>query len=145
MLDQRKTNQAIEVARRNWENWKKVYEHNGSKNTNPVLDDQDIFNKFCIEYSVVRTIRSGTRENLRKKLQGLSNLEQILKDDTGKELDALEKSCRKAFSSKGANGKLISFFSKVAAFLRPEKFIAYDQYAKKGLRKIFNKNSGGRQ
>jgi len=138
-LDEKIISKSIEVARRNWKCWSEVYEHNLNKNKNPLLMDKDLFNAFCHEYSVGRTIRKNTREDLRKKLIKLKDLGEVLKDSTGGRLDKLESELRPDFGTREGKSKLISFVSKVAAFLSPENFIAYDQYAKKGVRNLLGR------
>ena len=47
-------------------------------------------------------------------------------------MDKLEKRLRRRFGAKGGN-RIVSAVSKVAAFVRPTRFVACDSYAKKGL------------
>jgi hypothetical protein len=122
--------QSVNTARKNWSEWGDVFEHSGSVADNPLLADQKRFAHFLREYSVGRTIRAGTHEELRLKL---SKSENAFRDDTGDAIDKLERSLRDHFGTHQGRNRLISALSKVAAFMRPERFVACDSYAKKGL------------
>ncbi len=68
--DSESVQEAIENARRNWNEWRSVFEHAGSVDNNPLLTNPELFNKFVQEYSVGRTIRTGQRELFHFKLRG---------------------------------------------------------------------------
>jgi len=121
---------AIQIARKNWNDWQDVFEHGFPIHTSPLLVDQKRFASFCKGYSVSRTIRRGTQNELRLALGGRDFLE-ALRDDTGREFDKLEKDLRVRFGT-GNSRRIISVLSKVAAFVRPERFVAWDRYAKRG-------------
>ena len=124
--------ESILVARRNWNNWRDVFEHGIPIDTNPLLADQTRFAFFCTEYSVGRTIRAGTQNKFRIELQ--RHLSTHIDDDTGRALDCFEHSLRSVFGTGKEERKrrIVSALSKVAAFVRPERFVAWDSYAKIG-------------
>ena len=122
--------QSINIARNNWSDWRDVFEHRGSVADNPLLANQKRFVHFLREYSVGRTIRAGTHEELRIKLAASEN---VFLDDTGDAIDELERNLRDHFGTHDGRNRLISALSKVAAFIRPERFVACDSFAKKGL------------
>jgi hypothetical protein len=90
-------------------------------------------------YSVGRTVQKGQHENFRKHLAGdQSPLCQLLNDATGKAIDTLDADLqfRKQFGTKSGQRGLRSALSKIAAFLAPQIFLAWDSEAKRGLRKL---------
>jgi len=130
----------IDTARGNWDKWRDVFEHGTPVGTNPLLADPARFGAFCKEYSVGRTIREGTRNDFRVELcQPLFS--DAIRDDTGKAIDAFEERMRTRFGTirrrvgahDGTPGRVISVLSKVAAFVRPERFVAWDTFAKRGV------------
>src|SRR5450755_64954 len=80
--------ESIQVARKNWHDWRDVFEHGTPINTNPLLVDQTKFASFCTEYSVSRTIRKGTQNEFRSALE--RDLAAAIRADTGQALDAFE-------------------------------------------------------
>jgi len=123
----------IKIARGNWESWYDVYTHSGTISSNPVLADPHRFASFLREYSVGRTVLKGKHDEFRRELQGSPEFEEAVRETTGQALDRLEGDLRPHFGSKEGKNRLISVLSKVAAFVRPERFVAWDQFAKKGL------------
>ncbi|HEV2233817.1 MAG TPA: hypothetical protein VGV68_10485 [Terriglobia bacterium] len=123
----------MNVARKNWNEWRDVFEHRGYLASNPLLADKDRFVRFLSEYSVGRTIWKGKREKLRMALTDHSTLRKAIQDDTGHALDNLERDLRPRFGSKKGKGRLVSALSKVAAFIKPERFVAWDRFARKGF------------
>lgn len=134
---------SLRTARDNWNCWKRVFEHSGPLGENPLLAEPELFAHFLWEYSVNRTIRSGKHDELR---QILAKSEWAFQDDNGKGIDKLEKQLRPEFGTardepyEGRN-QIISALSKVAAFLRPERFVAYDRYAKRGLNDVLERGA----
>jgi hypothetical protein len=118
---------AIRIARRNWCAWQADFEGGGAL----LPSDPSRFNAFCAEYGVGRTIRAGTRDELRKRLS--RRLRSALRDGTGHALDLLEQQLRPRFGTRLGRGRMTSVLSKMAAFVRPERFIAWDSYARRGL------------
>jgi len=123
--------ESVEVARKNWSDWRDVFEHVGSPKTNPLLGKPDRFKRFCVEYSVQRTIRRGTHDDFRCEL-AKSKFSAAVRDPTGHRLDALEVELRKRFGTQRGKNSIRSVLSKVAAFIRPQRFVAWDTYGKRG-------------
>jgi hypothetical protein len=132
-FNERQIRHAFNVAQRNWSNWSCVFGHKGSLRTNPILTDSTLFSKFCNEYSVGRTIRKSNRDCLRLELLTSQEFAKAIGDDTGERLAAYEKRLRKRFASGKHHSSLVSAISKVAAFLRPQRFVAWDRFARKGV------------
>lgn len=138
MLSEQDIQSSLKTARRNWNNWRNVYEYAGSVRTNPLLSEPGRrFAQFCKEYSVHRTIRAGTQNEFRLTL--IEMLPAAIRDDSGQTLDQLECRVRPSFGTHNGTRRMISVISKVAAFVRPEKFVAWDRYAKKGLNVVFGR------
>jgi hypothetical protein len=126
----------VGVAKKNWRHWKRVFEYEGAVVDNPLLADEGLFNKFLHEYSVGRTIREGMRDRLRITLRDPSfKLQSLLSDRIGKLLDKQEAALRKRFGAHDPPRAILSALSKIAAFLAPDAFIAWDKYARAGLGK----------
>jgi hypothetical protein len=135
------TEACVDCARSNWWNWQDVFEHDGAAVDNPLLVDPARFNKFLGEYSVRRTIRKGTWDDLRKRLRS-SELTTLLEDDTGATVDKQESLLREDFGTLDKlqrPKKVLSALSKIAAFLAPHVFIAWDSSATRGLKKCGRK------
>lgn len=123
----------LAVARKNWRDYKVVFEHVGEIATNPLLVDPDRFAHFLMEYKVRRTIRHGTHDKFREFLKGSPQFEKAIHDDDGCKLDEFEEELRPHFGTSEPPRHIISVLSKVAAFVRPDRFVAWDHYAKKGV------------
>lgn len=113
--------------------WSAVFEHSGSVCANPLLADPDRFALFLRQYSVNRTIRSGTHDRFRRKLIESQQFLDAIHDDTGHTIDKLEENLRPDFGTHDGTNRIVSVLSKVATFIRPERFTAWDGYAKKGV------------
>jgi hypothetical protein len=125
--------ESIAIARENWKGWQEVFEHRGPICTNPLISDPGHqFASFCKEYGVSRTVRAGGRDGLRLRLMSPGFLLGI-SDGTGHGLDELERDFRTDFGTCGGRRRMTSILSKVATFFRPERFVAWDKYAKKGI------------
>ncbi len=122
---------SIEIARDNWNKWRDVFEHGTPFHASPLLTDRARFAAFCREYSVGRTIRKGAQNDFRAELCE-SPFSEALCDDSGAALDTVEQRMRKDFGTYGGSRRIISILSKVAALVRPERFVAWDRYAKRG-------------
>lgn len=122
---------AIVAARKSWHEWQDVLKHSRSIATNPLLTNENRFAVFLKGFSVARTIRSGTRDRLRRQL--IKELPAVLHDDTGQALDKLHGELCPHYGTCNGRRGFISALSKVAAFVRPERFIARDSYSMKGL------------
>jgi hypothetical protein len=124
---------SIKVARENWEDWRVVFEHGDSVSDNPLLVDPRRFAVFLKKYSVSRTIRRGTHDEFRQALIQSKQFVGAVQDNTGHALDLLEGDLRRSFGTHDGKNRITSALSKVAAFVRPELFVAWDNYAKKGV------------
>jgi hypothetical protein len=127
---------SIRVARKNWNEWRDVFEHSGPISSNPLLSCQDKFALFCKDYSVHRTIRGGKQNKFRSALQKSPQFKAAIRAGTGQALGKIENKLRLRFGTKSGRNHMISVFSKVAAFLRPERFVAWDRFARKGLIRV---------
>jgi len=123
----------IRVVRDNWNSWKDVWEHQGEPWQNPLLVDGERFARFTQEYSVQRTIRKGAQEELRPRLLHQRSLKALLHDHTGQALDRLVDRLSQEFGTHDPPRRMTSVISKVAAFLAPHAFTAWDRYARSGL------------
>jgi hypothetical protein len=123
---------SIEIAHGNWNKWRDVFEHGTPFCTSPLLTDRARFAAFCKEYSVGRTIRKGTQNDFRLALCE-PPFSKALCDDSGGALDTIEEEMKKQFGTHNGSNRIVSVLSKVAAFVRPERFVAWDRYAKRGV------------
>jgi hypothetical protein len=64
-----------------------------------------------------------------------------IQDDTGRSLDKFEENLRSEFGTHNGRNRIISVLSKVAAFLRPERFVAWDRYAKRGVNIVLGRTA----
>ena len=132
----------VKKAKENWLVWQNVYEHTGAAADNPLLADETTFSTFLKAYSVGRTIRGGTSAALRELLQSSQfPLQKLLGDPTGVTLDEQDTRLRAQFGTCGGRRGLRSALSKVAAFLAPHDFNAWDSYARKGVERTLQPGS----
>jgi hypothetical protein len=124
----------VQITRKNWRDWRVVFEHGGPVAANPLLADLRRFVSFTHEYSVARTIRHGTRDRFRLEL--IKRLQDVIGDDTGRSLDTLDEELRPSFGTHDPPRRLVSVLSKVSAFVRPEQFVAWDTCARKELKVV---------
>jgi hypothetical protein len=139
--------QAIRTVREiTWHDWKDAFEHSGSISTNPILADPVRFNRFCWKWRVGRTIRKGTHPEFRRLLLHSQKFEEAIRDDSGHLLVELEKNLRPEFGARKRNGvcSIVSMLSKVAAFVRPDRFVAWDRFAKRGLNMVLGRSVNAR-
>ena len=132
---------ALGIARKNWKKWIDVFRHNSPISTNPLLAQQKMFASFCKEYSVHRTIRGGKQNDFRRTLQESPGFRKAISAGCGRELDRIEGVLRKDFGTRNGRNHMIPVFSKVAAFLRPDRFVEWDRYAKNGLYRVLGPNA----
>jgi hypothetical protein len=125
----------VQKATENWLAWQNVYEHTGPALNNPLLVDAAKFQKFLKDYSVRRTVRGGTSDQLRELLRSSQfPLQELLEDTTGAILDEQDTRLRKQFGTREGQRGLRSALSKIAAFLAPHAFNAWDTHAREGLK-----------
>lgn len=125
-----------------WHDWRDAFEHNGTIATNPILADEGRFSSFCVKWGVSRTIREGTRDELRCLLRNSRDFEEAIGDDSGLKLVELEVGLRPGFGTvdkQGGTKGILSALSKLAAFVKPERFVAWDQYARRGLNVVLGR------
>jgi hypothetical protein len=67
-------------------------------------------------------------------------LHDLLNDTSGKLLDARESALRAQFGTLGGKRGLRSAMSKIASFLAPHAFVAWDEYARKGLNMVLGRS-----
>ncbi len=144
MFDDNLIQKSTQVARDNWAKWHDVFEHAGPICDTPLLADRKRFASFCREYSVGRTIRHGTQNEFRLMLGNSPEFLGAIHDDTGHALDKLEVQLRPHFGTRNGTRRITSVLSKVAAFVRPERFAAWDKYAKKGLSALIGRKPSAR-
>lgn len=133
--------EASRIAHKNWDDWHDVFEHGNPIHTNPLLAEPgDRFSAFLREYSVTRTIRSGTHDAFRIRLRE-PQFSEVMRDDSGRAFDKFESHLRESFGTHEPKRRIISVLSKVAAFVKPERFVAWDQYARKGLNIVLHRES----
>lgn len=117
-----------------------AFEHAGPISTNPILADSGLFRKFCNHWSVTRTIRKGTHDQFRCELRDSVQFSDALNDPTGKLLDQLHEGRLRprygTIGKKGSPNAIPSVLSKIATFMRPDVFTAWDSYAIPGLNPI---------
>ncbi len=132
MTEAEAISESVQIARKNWSDWRDVFEHVDPPRTNPLLAKPDRFKRFCVEYSVQRTIRRGTHDDFRREL-AKSEFSAAIRDPTGQLLDKLEGKLRRRFGTQKGRNSIRSVLSKVAAFTRPQRFVAWDTYGKRGV------------
>ena len=133
---------AIGDARRVlWGEYRDVFEHKGPIGANPVLADRRRSMHFCVSWGVGRTIRKGTHDRLRCWFQNSPEFAEVIQNGTGQGLGELETVLRADFGARGGSS-LVSVVSKFAAFLRPERFVTWDRYARKGLNLVLGRPAG---
>jgi hypothetical protein len=131
----------LKKAKKNWLCWQDVYEHTGSAADNPLLADAATFGKFLKAYSVGRTIRGGTSGELRELLRSSQfPLQELLEDPTGATLDEQNTRLSTQFGTRDGQRGVRSALSKIAAFLAPHAFNAWDSYARKGLKRTLRRS-----
>jgi len=114
----------------NWLSWQDNFEH-GSSARLPALDCPKRFQKFVYDYSLLRSYKTEEREEIRQWLNCYGRLGTATNDPSGAGVDALAGKLKQ----KGPCWtEEISLVSKLAAFARPDIFIAYDQFATKGAK-----------
>lgn len=138
---------SVDIAWNNWNSWRDVFE-GGPYPANPLLSNPDRFSTFLTEYSVRRTIRAGTHERFRGTLAAESgSFFGAIQDGTGRAIDKLDEGLRIDYGTLnrwGRVNRITSALSKVAAFVRPERFIAWDKYGKAGVNRILGHDANFR-
>src|SRR5690606_16828079 len=115
------------------------YTHTGKPEDNPVLRCNDRFLKFCSSYYLLRyaDIAKGVKKNDATRLKVRDEVVIYIKSlGACKQFDVDACASRMASLKLPNVGHEVSLSSKVAAFLWPDKYIAYDRWAKDGVRNI---------
>ncbi len=133
--------ESFSLARKTWDDWSGVFEHSGPISDNPLLADPSLFARFLKLYSVSRTIRSGAHDRFRRKLIESQQFLDAIHDDTGHSIDDLEGNLRTDFGTHDGKNRIVSVLSKVATFIRPERFTAWDAYAKRGVNVVLERSA----
>lgn len=135
-----------EVNTGTW-NWSHCFLHEGVYKRNPIFE-QAAWNNFCQKWSVGRTIRKGTRDQLRLHLVQSKAFAEALKDRTGKKLGELAVALSAEYGAVNSRNKkpavILSALSKTAAFLKPKIFVAWDTYASRGLNLAHERPAGAK-
>ena len=121
---------AFWTAGSNWLMWRADFEFPGPHERMPVLADQERFSSFITEYRLLQGQTSERREELRQRLLGAFDFREMTKQDDGNGIDTMAHRLSEEFPGLGVQR---SFLSKLAAFARPECFIAWDQFAREGV------------
>ena len=122
---------AFWIAGTNWTMWRSDFEYVGPYNQMPVLADQNRFLTFVSEYSLFQRQTRTARLCARTAIIDY-NLRLAFGDSTGMQIDLLAQNLQ---SSSATLNEEPSLLSKLAAFAEPGRFNAYDESARKGLRK----------
>jgi hypothetical protein len=96
----------FDLASKNWDDWRDVFEHNGPIATNPLFAEPGRFGSFLSEYSVYRTLRKGQHSNFRQELATSSAFSDAVVRGSGRELDLLEQQLRPRFGVSNPHDEL---------------------------------------
>jgi len=132
MISQLHFELAFSIASSNWLLWQDVWEHQGEPNNSPIFQ-QEKFLKFVSEYSVLRYVDENRRIEILNYIHDNYDLYGIIDNLDGYGIGLLTDDIQENF---GGN-RQHSFSSKLAAFLRPEVFLASDRFSKAGVRSYF--------
>ena len=120
---------AAYIAAQNWQYWKDCYEAPAEELK--ICEDPELFSKFVNEYSLLRREKGEDRERLRSWMTKNGRVAMLTKKKDGSGVENLLVEMK---DSKFMRHR--SFLSKIAAFSRPDVFIAYDLFARRGLVKL---------
>lgn len=137
LFDDADLTKAKEIADKNWTEWQEDFEYNGAYERLPVLQEPYRFCRFCRDYSLMRYADSNVVEKVRTLLFGRELFRSVVEDETGANLDALADDLPKRIPEVDAERSMLS---KLAAFARPDKFIAYDRFARRGAHYFVNRS-----
>ena len=114
------------IAARNWERWRCCYEAPAEEL--PICEDPELFRKFVKEYGLLRGVKMKDQERLRIWMTKNGRLTMLTEKEDGSGVECLlDKMQGSGFM------RHRSFLSKLAAFSRPDVFIACDSFARQGL------------
>ncbi len=135
-LSMQHLNFALWSAGANWLAWRADFDFAGAAEQLPVLVDPRRFKRFVKEYGVLRGVPSAGRESARTLLLVPPLFRDALAAGAGG-IDSLATAL-----SFDLHGKQTAFFSKLAAFAQPRRFVAYDKFARLGLARAMGKPDG---
>ncbi len=122
----------IARAAANWILWEADFTARFGQVPLPVLRRSERFDAFCRDYRPLRKVKTEVRQQMRRFLDGSSEFACALEDCTGRGIETLAINLQRDF---GLHGTPRSFVSKLAAFALPERFVAWDRFAKLGARR----------
>ncbi len=135
---------AIRSASANWRNWRPCWEHAGDWRKHPLLVTQLWFGCFVWEYGLGRNFSRTHAADLRGHLRGCPHFTKAVELADFASLQAAAEGIVEFLKTRAnppggkmaPRSQLPSLASKLAAFIRPASFMAWDTYATAGLRKI---------
>ncbi len=117
------------IAAQNWEHWQDCF--NACPKELPIYKCPERFKEFVRGYGLLR----GESREKQRELQSWMPKNDRVRRLTDREDGSGVESLLDEMKDCGFN-RHRSFLSKIAAFSRPDVFIAYDSYARKGLVKL---------
>ena len=130
IFDQPLLAKAGRIADDNWKVWQKDFEFDGDHARIPTLSDRYRFCCFCRDYSLIRHSSSSVVESVRRALCDSDEFRQVVQDTNGGALDKLAEQLPRRVPGIETERSLLS---KLAAFARPDEFIAWDTFAQRGV------------
>ncbi|MDP1838602.1 MAG: hypothetical protein Q8N31_15915 [Reyranella sp.] len=134
--DMQHLNFALWSAGANWLAWRADFDFAGPAEQLPVLVDPGRFKRFVKEYGVLRGVPSAGRENARALLL----VPPLFGDALAAGAEGIDRLATDL--SFDLHGKQTAFFSKLAAFAQPGRFVAYDRFARRGLARATGRPDG---
>lgn len=131
---------ALHYAEANWSNWRLCWTHQGDWRSHPILATQVWFGCFVWEYGLGRTFTRTDAAKIRKLIRESESFKNAVEKGCADSLQAAVSEIM-PLKQNGKERRNTSLITKVAAFVRPEKFIAWDTYASAGLRKLKGKRT----
>jgi len=127
------------MAGANWMTWRRDYEFepldSGIRFSQmPVLANGERYDAFVGNYSLLHGVQGTLRDELRQRLHLNPDFDHAVDAIDGSGIDVLARELRAEFQLKCPRfGFQRSFLSKLAAFARPDVFVAWDEFARKGV------------
>lgn len=119
---------AFHIASKNWIMWRDVWTHGGPPVESPIFKENRFF-EFINEYSVLRGIKNSKRKEVLLFIKNQENIETLIEHSDGKGISCVSKKIKERLQAGGQ----MSFSSKVAAFLKPDTFVASDKFSRDGV------------
>ena len=144
-MNQSEFDWALSMAVQNWAEWRSDFEYAGNDKSNlPVLRNPNRWAYFVWSYSVLRQLPAEAKAigmGIREQLNDGDRLGDALADNNGQGIDDLGDWIATLHP---ALGRRRSLASKLAAFARPDRFVAWDRFAKSGAAALCNHSSNYR-